>query len=178
MMRMEGRQTILGGCCTWCILYSVYTYTQWMVVLGVWLYSVYAVLGANSWSWHRDIDRDDLPLCSAMMVELWTRKREMGMMMTNDVEDTSGYEKSGVWLAWLGWEDLLSVKLHTGSVLLPAVSGMVNWLAHVKTSQVPVSHDDFPHHRSSLSVSSSTLPWPTNTKLSHRCLSLHAMIKS
>ena len=29
IMRMKGRQTILGGCCTRCILYSVYA------VLGV-----------------------------------------------------------------------------------------------------------------------------------------------
>jgi len=44
IMRIKGRQTILGGCCTQCILYSVYA------VLGVcftrcMLYSVYAVLG-------------------------------------------------------------------------------------------------------------------------------------
>jgi len=44
-----------------------------------------------------------------MMVELWTRKREMGDDNENDVEDTSGYEKSEVRLAWLGWEDLVSV---------------------------------------------------------------------
>jgi len=31
-----------------------------------------------------------------MMVELWTRKREMGDENENDVEDTSGYEKSTV----------------------------------------------------------------------------------
>jgi hypothetical protein len=30
-----------------------------------------------------------------MMVELWTRKREMGDGDENDMEDTSGYEKSG-----------------------------------------------------------------------------------
>ena len=65
-----------------------------------------------------------------MMVELWTRKREMGEEDENDMEDTSGYEKSGVRLAWLGWEDLVSVILHAGSGLVPAVSGMVNWLAH------------------------------------------------
>jgi len=46
-----------------------------------------------------EIERDDLTLCSAMMVELWTRKREMGDEDENDVEDTSGYEKSGVRLA-------------------------------------------------------------------------------
>ena len=39
---------------------------------------------------------DDLTLCSAMMVELWTRKREIGDEDENDMEDTNGYEKSGV----------------------------------------------------------------------------------
>jgi hypothetical protein len=31
-----------------------------------------------------------------MTVELWTRKREMGDEDEKDMEDTSGYEKSGV----------------------------------------------------------------------------------
>jgi hypothetical protein len=31
-----------------------------------------------------------------MMLQLWTRKREMGDEDENDVEDTSGYEKSGM----------------------------------------------------------------------------------
>ena len=35
----------------------------------------------------------------AMMVELWTRKREMGEEDENDMEDTIGYEKSVVQLA-------------------------------------------------------------------------------
>jgi len=38
-------------------------------------------------------------VCSAMMVELWTRKREKGDEDENDMEDTSRYEKSGVRLA-------------------------------------------------------------------------------
>jgi len=47
IMRMEGRQTNLGGCCIRCLLYSVYAvlgacYTRCI------LYSVYAVLGVNS----------------------------------------------------------------------------------------------------------------------------------
>ena len=63
------------------------------------LYSVYVVLGVNSSSWHREIERDDLTLCSAMMIELWTRRREMGDEDENDMEDTSGYEKPGVQLA-------------------------------------------------------------------------------
>jgi len=35
----------------------------------------------------------------AMMVELWTRKREMGDEDENDMENTSSYEKLGVRLA-------------------------------------------------------------------------------
>jgi hypothetical protein len=34
-----------------------------------------------------------------MIVELWTIKRAMGDEDDNDMEDTSGYEKSGVQLA-------------------------------------------------------------------------------
>jgi len=90
------------------MLYSVYA------VLGVcctqyMLYLVYAVLDVNWWSGLGGIERDDSILCSAMMVELWTRTREMGDEDENDVEAMSGYEKSGVRLAWLGWEDLVSV---------------------------------------------------------------------
>ena len=44
----------------------------------------------------------------------------------SDMEDTSGYEKSGVRIASLCWEDLVSVLVHAGSGLVPAVSGMVN----------------------------------------------------
>jgi len=35
----------------------------------------------------------------AMMVGMWTRKRAMGDEYENNMEDTSGYEKSGVRLA-------------------------------------------------------------------------------
>jgi hypothetical protein len=34
-----------------------------------------------------------------MIVELWTERREMGNADENDMEDMSGYEKSGVRLA-------------------------------------------------------------------------------
>jgi len=109
---------VLGVCCTRCMLYSVYA------VLGVcctrcMLYSVYAVLGVNLRSWHEEIERDDLTLCSAMMVELWMRKREMGDEDRNDVEDMSTYEKSGVWLCWLGCKDLVLVIVHARSVHVP-----------------------------------------------------------
>jgi len=42
------------------------------------------------------MERDDLTLYSAMIVELWTRKREMGNEDENDMEDKCGYVKSGV----------------------------------------------------------------------------------
>jgi len=65
-----------------------------------------------------------------MMVELWTRKREMRDEDEHDMEGASGYEKSGEQPAWLGLEDLVLVWLPSGLGLIPAVSGMVNWLAH------------------------------------------------
>ena len=61
-----------------------------------------------------------------MMVELWTRKREMGDGDETDMEDTSGPEKSAVRLTSLGLEDPVSVLLPAGLGLVPAVSGMVN----------------------------------------------------
>jgi len=66
------------------------------------LYLLYAVLGVNSWSWNAQIERDDLTSCSAMILELWMRMREMGDEDENDVEDTSAYTRSGVCLAWFG----------------------------------------------------------------------------
>jgi hypothetical protein len=54
------------------------------------------------------------------------RESEMGDEGGNDMEDTSGYEKSGVRLARLGLEDLVSVCLPAGLGVVPAVSGMLN----------------------------------------------------
>jgi len=72
-----------------------------------------------------------------MMVELWARKKEMGDEDGSDMENMSGYEMSGVRVAWLGleetWlglEDLVSVLLLAGSGLIRAISRMVNRLAH------------------------------------------------
>jgi len=44
-----------------------------------------------------------------MMVELWTRKGEMEDEDKNDMERTSSHKNSGVWLAWLGLDDLIAV---------------------------------------------------------------------
>jgi len=60
---------------------------------------VYAVLSVNSLSWDGEIERDDSTLCSAMMVELWMRNNETGEEDEYDVDDTSGYQTSGVRLA-------------------------------------------------------------------------------
>jgi hypothetical protein len=43
---------------------------------------------------HGQIERYDQTLCSAIMVELWTRKRE-GDIGGNNLEDMSEYQKSG-----------------------------------------------------------------------------------
>ena len=48
----------------------------------------------------------------------------------NDMEDTSGNEKAGVRLAWLGLEEFASVLLHAGLGVLPAASGLGNWHPH------------------------------------------------
>ena len=100
---------VLSVCCTRCMLYSVY-----------------AVLGVNSWSWHGEIQRDNLTLSLAMMVGLWMRKRAMREQDENNMDDTSGCEKSGAWLAWFGLEELVWVILHAGSGIVPAISRMVN----------------------------------------------------
>jgi len=76
---------VLGVCCTQCMVYSVH-----------------AVLGVYSWLWHAEIERDDSTLYSGMTVELCTRKRLMGDDDEHDVENISGYEKSGVWHIWCG----------------------------------------------------------------------------
>jgi hypothetical protein len=54
------------------------------------------------------------------------RKGEMGNGDENDAENARGYEMSGVRLAWLGWEDLVSVLLHGRSDVVPGISRMVN----------------------------------------------------
>jgi len=66
--------TVFGVCCTWCMLYSVSTHDHDM----------------------QEIERDHLTLCSAMMVEIWTRKGMIRDEVENHVEDMSGYDESGV----------------------------------------------------------------------------------
>jgi len=81
---------------------------EWETVdLGMMQYSVYAVVSVNSWSWHEEIARDDLTLCSEVMVELRTRKREMRADGGNHHQAVGLREyrvrvnlRSQIWQAW------------------------------------------------------------------------------
>jgi len=100
------------------------------VDLGLMLYLVYAVVGVNSWLWHGEIERDDLALCSCEDGRVVDgRERDGGWRW----ERYGGYER--LWeiksmTCLIGLEDRVSVLLPAGSGLVPAVSGMVNWLPH------------------------------------------------
>jgi len=91
------------------------------------------------------------------------------------MENTSWNGKSGVRIAWLGIEDLVSVFILAQIEIIPAVLGIVRWPA-IKFASVNVSHCNIPHFFTSRSFSASTLPSPENTKLSNLSVSLHAMI--
>jgi len=69
------KQSIMGWCSTWCMQYSVY-----------------AVVSGNSWSWHGERERDDLILCSYVMVELRTR--------TNEIRGDGGNHDEKLGLKW------------------------------------------------------------------------------
>jgi len=58
------------------------------------------------------------------------RETEMGDDDWNNMEDTSGCEMSGVRPTRLGLRDLAWVFIPAGLGVVPAVSGMENWLAH------------------------------------------------
>ena len=105
IIRMKGIQTILDGCCTRCMLYSVYA------VLGVWctrcmVYSVYAVLGVCcTWCMLYSVyallgvcyTRCQLKIMTWQDREGWLNFvfcDDCGVVDEdeNDGEDTSGYE--------------------------------------------------------------------------------------
>jgi hypothetical protein len=48
------------------------------------LYSMYAVLGFNSWIWHVAIECDGVSVCVTQMVELWTRKGNGGYRLEHN----------------------------------------------------------------------------------------------
>jgi len=148
---------LIGVCSNQCLFYSEHT-----------------VLSVNSWSWHGEIERDDLALGSAMMVELWTRKREMGHDDEYNLENKSSHQKSWVKLVRSHWENLHSMLFYAGTGLEPAASGRVKWLAH-NTSWSHSFSWWFPPSR----LISLFLVLNTAIAKSSQCSrSLHAMIKS
>jgi len=164
-MWMKSKHTILHGCGTRCMLYFVST------VLRV--RSTWCQLMIMAW---RDTEEWlNVEFCDE--VRIVEEKGRDGQEDENDVKDTSRCEKSGIWLAWVRWDALTYLLIHTGLRLIPAISGWLND-SHTIFFQVPFSHNDLSHLLSALSFKFSTLPSPKNTKLSYPSLSIYAMIKS
>jgi len=67
-------------------------------------------------------------LCDLQELLSFGQEQEMRDDANNTV-DASGFEKSGVQLAWLGLEDLVNVFLPSGLGVVPAVLGMVQRFA-------------------------------------------------
>jgi len=164
-VRMKGRQTILGECCTRCMLYTVYA------ALGVCCTRCYLMIMA----WRDREGGLNFVFCDDGRVvdkkERWWMK--MGMIWRIRAEmRNQGYDLPD-WVWKTSYRCNYSLDRDS---YLPYRGWLID--SHTQFSQVPVSHDDFPHLLPSLSFLSSTLPSPKNTKLSHPSLSLHAMIMS
>jgi len=98
-MRMKGRQTILGVCCTRCMLHSAY-----------------AALAVNSWWWHGEIERDDLTLCSCNDGRVVDEKERDGGWIW---ERYGGYERT--------WE--IRVMTHLSGFWRPRIGDITRWIA-------------------------------------------------
>jgi len=156
----SGRQSILGVCSMGCMQYSVY-----------------AVLGDDSWSWHGKTESNNLTSCFQVIVELRTRQREMRGYVGNHHEklgliriscpsqvtipDTAGTSPDLVWNTTNTRSSQHNWPSRTPDLSYPLASSMSF------PSSFPICL--FP-------VLNSTIT--SNTKMSHRSLSLHAMIKS
>jgi hypothetical protein len=141
------------------------------------LYSVYAVLGGNSWWWPGEIVSHDLPSCSQVIVELKMIRREMRRYGTNH-QDELGLRECLVWfiLPFLMWQ----VHVCIWCVIKP-IRGLPNPISHVVpliSHSLPYPPHGFPVQPSSLAFLSTLLPLSQNPKISHPSLSLHAMIMS
>jgi len=176
IVRMQERHKMEGGCCIWWMLYPMYS------VLGMFgarsmLYSVYSLLGVNWWSWNGGIEWDDLTLGSAIMVELWMRKRDEGWRQKwyrryERIWEIKGSRCLTVFRRPRIGVITLRICAHTCHIMDSKIK------SHLKFSSVPFSHDVVPHQLSSLSFSSWTLPSPKYTELGLPSLSAHAMFMS
>jgi len=122
----------------------------------------------DSWSWHGEIERDDLTSCSKVMVE------EMGQIIMRNWELREFRVRVNL------QSPIRQVRVAIRRVITP-IRGLPNPIWQV----VPlISHIcSYPPHRShlhptSLSFSSPSQPSSQNTKISHPSLSLHGMIMS
>jgi hypothetical protein len=141
------------------------------------LYSVYAVLGVNSRLWHAEIEKDDLTLCSVMIVELWIRKRDMG---DEDANDGQGYEQISeircmTCLFRLGTPLIGVITCRIGTHTCPIRDGKLTGTLNSLKSQFLMMISPMPSTLS-LFVWFSTQPSPNKAKLSYRFQSLHDMI--
>jgi len=149
---------VLGVCCNWCMLYLVYAvlglcgtsiilYSVYAVLdvccTRCMLYLVYTVVGVNSWSWHREIERDDLTLCSCddgrVVNEKERGRMRMGTMwrLYADLRN-QGYEKPH----WIWNTSYRGFYPPDRVSFLPHQELKIEF--HLTFSEVPVSHDDFP----------------------------------
>ena len=148
-----GRMSIRGWFSTWCVQYFVY-----------------AVLGVNSWSLHREIHRDYSTSCSQVMVE---RERE--------IRGDGGNHHEKLGLKRIVCESQFTIPDTTGTTPDP-VGKNTNTRSSQPIEASCTSDFFYPHVFSILFPSSSPippfLPLSQNTKSSHPSLSLHAMIMS
>ena len=165
IMRMKGRQTTLGGCCTRCMLYAVYA------VLGVCCTRCQPIIMV----WRDSEGWLNFVFCDAGRV-VDKKDRDGGWRWVL----CGGYER--IWeirgttcLIRLGRPHIGRITRQIGTCTCCIGDGQ---LTRTRNSVVPVPHDDLPHLLPSLSFSFSTLPLPHNTMLIHPSPSLLAMIKS
>jgi hypothetical protein len=101
----------------------------------------------------------------------------MGNVDSNNMNDTSGYEKSDVWLACDDLTNLRSVVLPNWSEHTPAILGMVNWLSNRILLSLSFSWS-YPNILSSPWFSSTTLPSHVKPNLPYPTLRQQARILS
>jgi len=150
---------VLDVCCTRCMLHSVY-----------------AVLSVNSWSWHGD------------------REGWLNIAFCSDEKVVNETERDGGWRReqygrydWISEVECSTSHVQSGRSCIgriPRRIGTYTW--HIRDGKLTRTQFSLKspllmmicsissHH----SFLSSTLPSPKNMKLSHPCVSLHAMSKS
>jgi len=133
------------------------------------LYWVYAILSINLWSWHGEIERNDLTFCSAMMVDKVRWGMKMGVIWRIPADIRSQ-----------GTTYLIGFKRHHISVITHRMrsstccirNGILTRTQNSLKSQFLMMMSPISSH---LSL---TLPSTQNMKLSHPSLSLYAVIIS